>query len=87
MASTLEMVAIEDVKGEYLYLVVEDNLSYDMISKNREKLSSCIEKVYKVTLKIELTQNKVSDSQRVMKKEELDEATKQIIQSFNAELL
>jgi DNA polymerase-3 subunit gamma/tau len=87
LASTLEMVAINDLKGEDLYLVVEDNLSYDMILKNREKISSCIEKVYNIMLKIDIAQNKVTDSQRVIKKEELDEATKQIIQSFNAELL
>ena len=87
LASTLEMVAINDLKGDDLFLVVEDNLSYDMILKNREKISTSIEKVYNILLKIEITQNKVTDSQRVIKKEELDEATKQIIQSFNAELL
>jgi hypothetical protein len=38
-------------------------------------------------LLLQLEKNKVADSQRVTKKKELDEAAKQIIQSFDGELV
>jgi DNA polymerase III subunit gamma/tau len=87
VGSVLGNVGLLKIQNGMIFLVVEDDYSYKAIKGYEQKICTCLEKVYGLKLLLQLEKNKVADSQRVTKKKELDEAAKQIIQSFDGELV
>ncbi len=87
VASLLCNVGILDVKNDTLILAVEDDYSINTITRSELIISNCLETVLGKKLLLRLEKNKVANNQRVVEKKEIDEATKQIIQSFEGELL
>ncbi|MCF7832617.1 MAG: DNA polymerase III subunit gamma/tau [Candidatus Marinimicrobia bacterium] len=87
VASLLCNVGITNVQNGALILAVEDEYSHNTIKRNEKIICHCMEKVLKIKLMLRIEQNKVPDKQRVIKKQEIDDAAKQIIQNFEGELL
>lgn len=87
VASLLCNVGISSIQNGTLVLMVGDEYSYNTIKRNEQIISSCIEKNYGVRLLLRVEKNNVPDKQRVMEKQKIDSATKQILQSFDGELL
>lgn len=87
VASLLTNVGILNVTGDTVYLAVEDSYSYDTILRAEHDICDCLKTVTGKKLLIKLDKKEVRNTQRVIKKKEIDEETKQIIQSFEGELL
>jgi DNA polymerase-3 subunit gamma/tau len=87
VASLLCNVGISRIQNGTLVIIVGDEYSYNTIIRNEQIICSCLEKICGVKLLIRVEKNKVPDTQRVIKKQEIDKATKQILQSFDGELL
>jgi len=87
VASLLCNVGLSRIQNGTLVLVVEDEYSYNTIIRNEQIICSCLEEICGVKLLLRVEKNKVPDTQRVIKKQEIDKATKQILQSFDGELL
>ena len=87
LGSVLTGAGIQAINGRELKLVVEDRLALELLEKNEREISLEIKNKLNVELKLVIVKNKVADSQRVIKTKELDEAAKQIISGFDAELV
>lgn len=87
LASMLESAGIIKLKENELFISVEDEFTLDMLRRNEGVISTCIKDILSARLKIRVQKKEVNDSQRVIKKREMDDAAKQIISSFDAELV
>jgi DNA polymerase III gamma/tau subunit len=87
VANLLTNVAILDVASGTVTMAVENDYSRATIMRSEQDVCDCLKKVTGKTLLIRLEKKEVNDNQRVVKKKEIDDATKQIIQSFEGELL
>jgi len=87
VASLLCNVGLSGLKNGTLLLAVEDEYSYNTINRNQKIICSCMETVFKESLLIKIEKREVAESQRVIKKQKIDEAAKKVIQSFEGELL
>jgi DNA polymerase-3 subunit gamma/tau len=87
VASLLCNVGIAGIENGFLILTVEDDYSYNTIIRSETVIANCINTVLGEKMPIRLEKSKVTNNQRVVQKKEIDEATKQIIQSFEGELL
>lgn len=87
VASLLCNVGISRIQNGTLVFIVGDEYSYNTIIRNEKIICSCLEKIYGVKLLLRVEKNKVPDTQRVIKKQKIDAAAKQILQSFDGELL
>jgi DNA polymerase-3 subunit gamma/tau len=87
VANLLTTVAILDVKTDTVIMAVDNDYSRATIMRSEQDVCDCLKKVTGKTLLIRLEKKEVNDNQRVVKKKEIDDATKQIIQSFEGELL
>ncbi|MCF7833407.1 MAG: DNA polymerase III subunit gamma/tau [Candidatus Marinimicrobia bacterium] len=87
VASLLCNVGISSLRNGTLILAVEDEYSFNTIGRNEKIICSCLEIVFKEKLLIKIDKKEVAESQRVIKKQKIDEAAKKVIQSFEGELL
>lgn len=87
LASMLESAGIEKLNANELFILVEDEFSLETLKQNKNIISTSIQKKLNVGLKIHIEKTKIDDLQRVIKKKEMDAAAKQIISSFDAELV
>lgn len=87
VANLLTNVAILGVASGTVTMAVENDYSRATIMRSEHEVCDCMKKVMGQTLLIRLEKKEVNDNQRVVKKKEIDDATKQIIQSFEGELL
>ncbi len=87
LATMLSAAGIVDASGKELKLSVEDDLAKSMLEKNEREICEKIKDKIHVDITLTIVKKKVTDSQRVIKKKELDDAAKQIISSFDAELV
>ncbi|MEA2078091.1 MAG: DNA polymerase III subunit gamma/tau [Candidatus Marinimicrobia bacterium] len=87
VASLLCNVGIINIQNGAVILAVEDDYSYNTITRSELIICNCLKTVLGEKLFLKLEKNKVANNQRVVQKKEIDKATKQIIQSFEGELL
>ncbi|MFA6617533.1 MAG: DNA polymerase III subunit gamma/tau [Candidatus Neomarinimicrobiota bacterium] len=87
LASMLESAGIQKLDANDFFILVEDEFSLETLRQNENIISASIQKKLGASLKIHVEKRKVDDSQRVIKKKEMDEAAKQIISGFDAELV
>ncbi len=87
VASLLCNVGVSRIQNGALVLIVGDEYSYNTIIRNEQIINSCLQKTCGTKLLIRVEKDKVPDKQRVIKKQKIDNATKQILQSFDGELL
>lgn len=87
LAGILCRIAIIRADENNLYLTVEDDYSYDHLHRNESVVRACLKSVFKKSFRLNIVKNSISENERVMKKNEVDDAVKQVIQSFEGELL
>jgi len=87
VANMLSNVGIIDIREGTIVLAIDNDYAYDAINKYEQDICNCIRTVTGEQLLIRLEKEEIANNQRVVKKNEIDEATKQIIQSFEGELL
>lgn len=87
VANMLANVGVLDIKNGTVFLAVDNDYSYDTIGKCEQDICNCLKAVTGESLLIKLEKKEIANNQRVVEKKNIDEATKQIIQSFEGELL
>ena len=87
VSNLLATIAVTALKNSTLFMVVDNDYAFDTIMRSEREICECLETVTGKKLLIKLEKREIADNQRVVKKKEIDEATKQIIQSFDGELL
>lgn len=87
LAGLLCRLAVIRADDSDLFLTVEDDYSYDHLRRNETVIRACLKSVFGRSFHLKVEKNSISDEERVMKKSEVDEAVKQVIQSFEGELL
>ena len=87
VANMLTNVGILDIKRGTVILAIDNDYSYETIIRYEQDICNCLKTVTGERLLLKLEKKEIANNQRVVKKKEIDEATKQLIQSFEGELL
>jgi hypothetical protein len=87
IAGLLCQVGLLRVAGGDLYIAAADDYSCNALQRNVQVIRGCLKQVYQCDISLRIEKDKVKDKQRAVKKGDIDPATRDVIQSFDGELL